>query len=281
MPDNSEQIAYWNGEVGERWAARQRDLDAAFAPLTQALFEAAAPPPGASVLDIGCGAGETALIAARRVGPQGRVTGADISAPLLAVARERAAREPAGAAPVDWIEADAERHDLGAARFDHVLSRFGVMFFADSQAAFANLRRALAPGGRLTFLCWRAIEENPWVALPREAVLPLVPDFEPPPAEGPGPFRFADGAALKTMLSAAGFREIDVEPVSRELALGASPEEAARFVIELGPVSRLVRDRDDTLKARARDVLVRALADHARGGRVALGAACWLVTAGN
>ena len=284
---NRDQAEYWNGEVGQRWARSQRALDAVFAPLTDALFERAALSLGADVLDIGCGAGETALIAARRLGESGHVTAADLSRPLLAVARERAAREPQGAAPIDWIEADAQSHDFGEACFGQALSRFGVMFFADSVAAFANIRRALTPGGRLTFLCWRAIEENPWVAVPFGVVLRLVPDFEPPPPDAPGPFRFAEREALLPVLDEAGFREVACESLDRALVLGRSSEGSARaaaaaaadFAVDLGPVSRLLREREPALREEARAAVMQEFAGRAAGGVVGLGAACWLVSA--
>ena len=279
------QAEYWNGEVGQRWARSQPTLDAVFAPLTDALFAGAALPEGAAVLDVGCGAGATSLIAARAVGAAGRVLAADLSAPLLAAARERA--QGASDAPVAWIEADAETHDFGAGAFDRALSRFGVMFFADSRAAFANIRRSLKAGGRLTFLCWRAMEDNPWVTVPRAAVLPLVPDEAPPPAEGPGPFRFADPAMLRGLLMAAGFRDVACEPVTRDLVLGRADDGSARgaalaaaaVVVELGPVSRLLREREPPVRQAALEAVTEALAPHAHDGAVRLGAGCWLVSA--
>lgn len=279
MSDNQDQVEYWNGEVGQRWARRQRDLDAVFAPLTGVLFENAALKAGERVLDVGCGAGETALIAARRVGPAGSVVAADISAPMLAVARDRVATEAAGAAPIDWIEADAENDDLGAARFDHALSRFGVMFFADSKNAFTRLRHALVPGGRLTFLCWRGLEKNPWAAFPRDVIRPLIADFEAPAPDAPGPFRFADDARLREMLAVSGFIDIAIDSVERSLTLGPTPETAARFAAEMGPAARMLRDRDDALKERARDVLTEAFDERFAGGPVTLDASCWLVRA--
>ena len=279
---NQDQIAYWNGEVGQRWAACHGALDAVFTPFTEALFARAALAPGARVLDIGCGAGETALMAARRVGPGGRVTGADLSEPLLAAARARAAGEPAGAAPVDWLAADAQSHDFrreAADGFDHALSRFGVMFFADSVAAFANIRRALAENGRLTFLCWRGVPDNPWVALPREAVLRVVPDLEPPPPDAPGPFRFAERAHLLSILEAAGFRAVACEAVAHDMTLGESPEAAADFVVTRGPCARLLRDRPPEAQAAALAAVTETLSARAGTGPVALGAACWLVSA--
>lgn len=275
---NKEQIDYWNGEVGQRWAENHRALDAVFAPFTQALFEAADLRPGARVLDLGCGAGETALLAARRVGPQGRVTGADVSAPLLATAREREAAAPSGGAPVAWLRADVQTHAFDAP-FDHALSRFGVMFFDDSAAAFANIRRALTEGGRLSFLCWRAMDQNPWVAVPWATVLPLVPDAEPPPTDAPGPFRFAARETLLPILAGAGFRDIACEKLDRTMVVGETPAAAAAFVVTRGPVARMLREREPALQEAALRRVVDLFTAQSGAGPVELGAACWLVTA--
>lgn len=287
MADTITQAEYWNGEAGARWARNQRSIDAVFAPLTAALFEGAALRPDSPVLDVGCGAGDCAIQAARALGGRGRVTAADVSAPLLAVARERAALEALAGAPITFVEADAQTHDFGSAAFEHVISRFGVMFFDDSVAAFANLRRALVPGGRLSFLCWRPLAENDWISAPLAVVLPLVPTPEPSPPEGPGPFRFADPDIVGGILAAAGFLDITVEPVDRTLILGLSGEassdqaadSAARFVLELGPVSRLLRDQDEAVRAKAQEAVTAEFAKRAEGGAVSLGAACWLVSA--
>lgn len=278
------QAEYWNGEVGARWARNQAVLDAVFAPLTEALLAGAGLRAGASVLDIGCGSGATTLEAARRVGPGGRVMGADISAPMLAVARGRA--EAAGL-PIRFAEADVERADLDAGPFDRAISRFGVMFFADSGAAFANVRRMLRPGGRLTVLCWRALAENPWVRVPRDAVLPLLPEIPAPPdPDTPGPFRFADADALALLLRTAGFADVACEPIDRDVVLGrggsdaAAAAEAARVALDLGPTSRLVREAEPALRARAAAAVTEALRPHASDGEVRLTAGCWLVRAG-
>lgn len=275
---------YWNGEVGARWAGNQRAIDAVFAPLTVALFETAALRGDGPVLDIGCGAGDCAIQAARRLGARGRVVAADLSAPLLAIARERAAMEAPGSAPITCIDADAQTHDFGDAVFAQAISRFGVMFFEDSEAAFANIRSALVPGGRLTFLCWRRIEENPWIAVPRDLVLPLVPAPEvpapePAPGEAPGPFRFAEPGVIRAILARAGFAGVAVEPLDRSLTLGRDAAEAAAFVLELGPVSRLLRDQPEALRAAARALVTQDFAARVTSGAVRLDAACWLVSA--
>lgn len=274
---NKDQSDYWNGEVGQRWAAYHQALDAAFAPFTEALFAGAALDPGDRVLDIGCGAGDTALIAARRVGRSGRVTAADLSEPLLAVGRERAAREAPDAAPIEWLRADAQDHAFEP-QFDHALSRFGVMFFEDSAAAFANIRRALVTGGRLRFLCWRSMAENQWVTLARDAVLPLLPEVEPPQPDAPGPFRFAAPDTLLPILEAAGFRAIACEPIDRLMRVGATPEAAADFVATRGPVARLLRERDPALQATALKIITQLFTERFGKGPIDLGAACWLVS---
>ncbi len=274
---NQAQIDYWNGEVGQRWADNHPALDAAFAPFTQALFEGAGLAPGDRVLDIGCGAGETALWAARQVGCEGRVTGGDVSEPLLDAARAREAAEPIGAV-IEWLRADVQSHAFEA-RFDHALSRFVVMFFDDSAAAFANIRASLVEGGRLRFLCWRAMAENPWVALPRAAVMPLLPDSEAPSPDAPGPFRFALRETLRPLLEGAGFRDIVFQTVNRTMRVGRTPEEAAGFVVTRGPIARLLRERDPALQEAALRTVVDLFAKLSGGGPVELGAACWLVSA--
>ncbi|MCJ2048183.1 class I SAM-dependent methyltransferase [Methylobacterium sp. J-070] len=279
------QTEYWNGEVGTRWARNQAVLDAMFVPLTEALFARMPLRDGASVLDIGCGAGATTLEVARRVGPGGSVTGADISAPLLAVARGRADAEAPGAAPIRFVEADVETADLGP--FDQILSRFGVMFFPDSARALANVRRMLKPEGRLTFLCWRALPENLWVSAVRAAVLPLLPEApKPPDPDTPGPFRFADADGLVALLRGAGFARVACDAVDRDIVLGRGETDAAaiaaatRVSLELGPNSHLVREAAPDLRARAEAAAAEVLRRHADGGVVRLRAACWLVQAG-
>ncbi|WP_407521976.1 class I SAM-dependent methyltransferase [Methylobacterium oryzisoli] len=273
MPDLMPQAEYWNGEVGERWARMQADLDAAFAPLTDAFLDRLDLRPGLRVLDIGCGCGETTLLAAARIAPGGHAAGLDLSRPMLARARGR----PSQGAPVTWIEGDAQAVGF-APDYDLVLSRFGVMFFEDSRAAFANLRRALRAGGRLGVLCWRGPHENEWVTLPREAALTVVPPPDPLPEGAPGPFRFADADLLTALLAEAGFAAVAAERIDRAITVGQDPEEAARFALTIGPVSALMRDLDPETRARAHAAVLAAMP---RTRPVRLAASCWLVTATN
>ncbi|MFM0008678.1 class I SAM-dependent methyltransferase, partial [Paraburkholderia dipogonis] len=168
---NVYQVADWNGQSGERWVAYQARLDAMMAVFGQAAIEAAAPATGERVLDIGCGAGASSLDLAARVGAGGHVLGVDISEPLIGRARALAPQDT----PVLFQVADASSTELPEGAFDILFSRFGVMFFDDPTAAFAHMRRALKPGARVAFVCWRGMAENDWVRLPMGAIKGIVP----------------------------------------------------------------------------------------------------------
>ena len=272
---NAAQIAYWNGPGGDRWAAMWSMLDRAEAAITRAVLELAAPCAGERVLDIGCGAGSTTLVLRERVGAGGAVAGIDISAPMLAVARERAR---AAAIDVTFVEADASTYAFRP-EHDLVFSRFGMMFFADPVRAFANLRRAAAPGGRLAFVCWRPIGDNPWVTVPLAAAADLLPRSEPPAPDAPGPFGLADRDRLHGILDGAGWREAEIVRHDHAMLLGASVEEAARAALRIGPLARIAAELDDAARGRIRERLTGALAAFGTPDGVALTGSCWLVSA--
>ena len=279
---NAGQIDVWNGSSGEQWVLQQERMDAVLAPVSSALFAVADVQPGMHVLDIGCGCGDTTLEIARRVGSAGRVLGVDISVPMLARARERT---PAGA-PVAFIEADATTYALPAADADLLLSRFGVMFFADPVAAFANMRQGLKSGGRVAFACWRPIETCPWMTVPLKAARSIVPaDPNAPPADpdAPGPQAFARAERVQSILAAAGFADIALDAVDLtvDLAGGKGLTGAIEGALYVGPVSRVMRDQPPDVKARATDALRTALTPYVRGETVPLGAGIWIVTARN
>jgi SAM-dependent methyltransferase len=275
---NAEQFRYWNEEAGPAWALHQAKFDQLVAEPGRAALERAAPSAGERAIDVGCGCGATALELAARVGPAGAVLGLDLSAPMLARARERIAE--AGLANTRLEQADAQVHAFEAGAADLVFSRFGVMFFSDPVAAFANLARALHSGGRLAFVCWRALAENPWVRVPMAALAPHLPMPAPADPEAPGPFAFADAARVRGILERAGFAAIRIEPVDVMLGIpGAGVREAADFLLQMGPSGRAVREsglRD--LEPLAR-VLVDALAPHATPHGVRMAGAVHVVSA--
>jgi SAM-dependent methyltransferase len=271
---NAAQLEYWNGPAGDRWAATWQVIDRAEAAITRAVLERAAPGPGERVLDVGCGAGSTTLVLRERVGAGGAVTGIDISAPMLAVARARAA-----ATDVTFLEADASTY---AFRPEHelVFSRFGVMFFAEPERAFANLRRAAAEGGRLAFVCWRAADDNAWVTVSMRVARELQLDVEPPPPPHvPGPFAFVDRDRLHGFLERAGWREIAIERHDHAMIFGDTAEQAARAALRIGPLARSVANLGDDARGRLRDGLIEALTPLGGPDGVALPASSWLVSA--
>jgi SAM-dependent methyltransferase len=277
---NSDQAAYWNGPAGQRWTDRQEMQDVVLAPVSAALLDRARLARGERVIDIGCGCGATAIELAERVGPEGRVTGLDISAPMLERARERA---PANL-PLQLILADATVHPFEAGASDLLFSRFGVMFFVDPVAAFANLRRALRPdGGRMVFAAWRPMAENPWFSVPLRAARARValPEEAPPDPGTPGPFAFDDAARVRGILDAAGWRGIDIAPHETVLRLAApgEVEEAGRGAARVGPLARALAGAGEDVRRAAEAAAAEALRPYDGPGGVAMPGAVWFVSA--
>ena len=276
---NADQVAYWNGDAGGKWARLQERLDAFFAPISAAAVAAAAPRAGDHVLDIGCGCGATVLALAEGVGSLGRVTGVDISGPMLAVAGRRIAE--AGLPQAALLEADAATEPFAPASVDLAFSRFGVMFFDAPAEAFINIHRALKPGGRLAFACWQPFKTNPWFAVPYKAAAPHLPEQEKADPEAPGPFAFAEPERVTRILGLAGFSDVRIAPFDTMLTLGRPGEvdEAMRFTVQVGPVSRALATGTEAQRAAAERAVAEALraADGPEGIR--LGARCWFVSA--
>ena len=270
---HAQQLAYWNGPAVTRWVTKQEQMDAALAPVGDAAMTLAAMQPGERVLDIGCGSGATSMALARLVGPTGRVTGLDVSGPLIELARKRSV----GMGNLDWLLADAAAHDFPPGSTDLLFSRFGVMFFGDPVAAFANLRRALKLRGRLVFACWRPLNENPWMLLPLQVVQPLVPPAPRPGPDEPGPFAFAEPARVTHILTTAGFSTPRYMRFELAMVLGASLDEAAEQATTMGAASRALQDHTEAVLEVARKAVRAALVPHFESGRVALPGAVWLV----
>ncbi|MSR61390.1 MAG: methyltransferase domain-containing protein [Planctomycetes bacterium] len=275
---NQEQIEYWNATAGPKWVEQQERLDAQLRGLGERMLARLDVARGARVLDVGCGCGDSTLAIAQHVGPGGTVTGADVSEPMLARARIRAT----GVANVSFVRADAQTHAFTARSFDCVASRFGVMFFADFSAAFTNLRRALVPGGRLGFVCWQALEKNPWMSVPLQAVLRHV-DPPPPPAVpgAPGPFGLDDPDRIHRALDAAGWADVALEPVDEPQNVGGSRtlDEAVSFLLVSGPAAAALKGAPPELRARFATALRAALAPYVTARGVVIPGAAWIVTA--
>ncbi len=252
--------------AAQAWVEVHALVDLQLSPLGLAAIEALSPRPGDAVVDIGCGAGQSVLQLADRVGPQGRVIGADIARPLLDLARARAA----GRGQVDFVEGDATVLALPDATIDAVFSRFGVMGFADPAAAFANFHRMLRPGGRLAFVCWRSLAENELDVLPLR-VAGLEDRLDPTP------FSFEDPAYVRALLEAAGFGEINIEAHDTAVSSGGL-DAMTSVLLKVGPLGKILRETPG-LRAAAEPKVRAALAARGDSAQVALNAATWVVTA--
>lgn len=274
---NADQIAYWNGPGGQHWTDRQQIQDALLAPISDILIDRAKATAGERIVDVGCGCGATTIALAEKVGPTGQAVGIDISAPMLDRARQIA---PKGAT-VDFILADATVYPFEPATFDLLVSRFGVMFFAEPALSFANMRKALRPTGRLAFVCWREPRDNPWLITPLQAVYKHVPKLPQLGPEDPGPFAFASEQRVHRILSEAGFSRIAMErcDLSLDVAVGRGLEAAVEAALEIGPASRALEGQPSDLRAAATGSIREALAPFVRGQAVPLPASIWIVTA--
>jgi SAM-dependent methyltransferase len=273
---NADQAVYWSGPAGQRWIERQETLDVVLEPLQAILLDRAAAATGERVIDIGCGCGASSIALAQRVGPAGRVTALDISPPMRARARERAPAD----LPLTFVLADATVHAFEPGAADLLVSRFGVMFFADPAAAFAHMRRALKPGGRIAFCCWRDRRENPWVTIPVAAARKHLPELPAPPGpEEPGPFAFADSARIRRVLTSAGFAKIEAERFDPLLAYGPDPKAAADYLTQMGPIGSVLQEHPEALRKQVAETLAGELEPKRDPAGIRLAAAAWIVSA--
>jgi ubiquinone/menaquinone biosynthesis C-methylase UbiE len=274
---NADQIAYWNGPNGQRWTDRQASQDVLLAPVSQLLIDRIGPNAGNRIVDIGCGCGATSIALAERVAPEGFVLGVDISAPMLARARQLAPR----GLPLDFVEADATVYPFEPANFDLLVSRFGVMFFAEPVVSFRNLRKALRPQARLVFACWREPKENPWMMAPLQAVYRHVPRLPQVGPEDPGPFAFASEERVTRILREAGYADIAMEAcnIALDIAIGRGLEAATDAALEIGPSSRALEGHPAETRSAARASVRELLAPYVQGQSVPLAGSIWIVTA--
>jgi len=273
---NETQIENWNGDEARHWIDEQDRYDRQLAPFAVELLRAAAIDSTERVLDIGCGCGGTTMLAAHDAA---EARGIDISAPMLDHARTRAAT--AGIVNVQFEEADAQIHSFEPGSFDVAISRFGVMFFDDPDAAFGNIARALRPGGRLAFVCWQELGRNDWLFVPGMAAAQHVPLPDLGPPGGPGMFSLAEPDHVHKLLQSAGFVDIDIAAfeVPMLVAGGGSLDETLEFLLATGIAHAMLADAEPDAAARGVDAARQALAAHHNGDGVRLGTATWVVTA--
>lgn len=268
----------WRGEEGHHWrseAARYDEINRVFG---EALIDAAHLTPGERVLDVGCGAGTIALEAARRVRPGGSVLAIDISPDLVAIAGDRAAS--AGAVDVELIEADAAAYPYDEEAFDVLVSRNGLMFFDDPEAAFTTLARALSPGGRIVFTAPQALDRNPWIMVAGAAAAPHVGIPAGVAPGQPGPLGLADRPRIAAVLERAGFTAVEIQELTGSMRIGTDVDDAVAFIRSIPMVRDLLDGAPPANRTAAIEAVEQALADHATPDGVVIdGNGAWLVTA--
>jgi SAM-dependent methyltransferase len=272
---NKAQTELWNGGAGRNWVEQNAMLDRLFEPFEQPLVDAIREHGARAVLDVGCGAGATTFAVARSLKGQGRSTGLDLSAPLIDLARRRAAEQAVDNA--DFVVADAQQHAFQPASFDAVISRFGVMFFDDPVAAFANLRRAARPEASLACIVWRGTDENPFMAAAERAAGPLLPELPRRAPDAPGQFAFADPDRVGGILSAAGWRDADLQPL--DVACAVPADDLETYATRMGPVGLMLPSLEAGRRAAVIEAVRRGFAPFLADGVARFTAACWLVRA--
>jgi ubiquinone/menaquinone biosynthesis C-methylase UbiE len=272
---NSEAQLYWNEEGGNKWADNIDFVESILVPMSNTLLEKIAAKNNDAVLDVGCGGGLTSIKLAEQVGEAGSVLGVDVSEPILAIAVKRGA----GISNLEFQHADAATAKLGENKFDIITSRFGVMFFDDPIIAFTNLHRALKSKGKLVFLCWRSVPENPWLGEPAAAAFEiLTPPAEKPDPTAPGPFSLADPEHLKNILQSAGFTNINLEPVDKAMPLG-HVDDAVSFLLKLGPAADAVKEASEEEEVAVTAAIRKVLEKYNTTDGVVAPAATWIATA--
>ncbi|MFI6095893.1 class I SAM-dependent methyltransferase [Lentzea sp. NPDC051213] len=264
---NSEQAAMWNGAGGHGWAASRDMVDLILKPFEDVLVAAARAKPRRQVLDVGCGTGGVTRAIAAALGDV-PCLGVDISGPQIDVA-ERTAN-------VRFVQADAQVHAFEP-EFDLIVSRFGVMFFDDSVAAFRNLRAATTPGGELHVVVWRGDEDNPFMTTAQRAVEPLMPELPPVDSGGPGPFALAEPDQTRKMLEDAGWTGIGLEKL--DLTCSMPVDVLPQYLTMLGPVGRALQGMEEHRRAEALGTALKAFDSFVHGDEVRFPTGAWVVTA--
>jgi len=261
---NEEQIALWNGDMAANWVEHDALMEAMLAPVGEKILDTLSLSATARALDVGCGCGHPTLSLARRIGPDGSVTGIDVSAPMLALAEHLAIRDTADRAEVTFLKADAQTHAFEPESLDIVFSRFGVMFFEDPVAAFRNIHNALAVTGQMAFCCWQPRAVNPFMTVPAMAALDLLPASPEMPPRTPGPFAFEEANYVETILTEAGFSDIAITPICHPLVFGSglSIEEIVERLVNIGPIAQMVREAPEELQQPVRDRVIAAVSPY-------------------
>jgi ubiquinone/menaquinone biosynthesis C-methylase UbiE len=280
--NRNEYVDFWNEILVPKFVRWKHVLVDGLTHHSDAVFPKLTVKEGDRVVDVGCGFGDTAILLARRVGPTGSVLGIDCCERFLEFGRKDAAAE--GVDNVEFLVADVQTYPFKP-EFDFCFSRFGTQFFENPVFALRNMRTSLKPGGTVTMIVWRTIDDNPWLGLPKQIVM----GFLPPPGEGarscgPGPFSMADTEVVTKQLEIAGYTDIDFERIDAPLLVGRDPDEAVEFQLALGPAGEVYREAGAIAEERHDEIAAALKAELARYETpegVVMQSSSWKVSARN
>ena len=276
---NKNQKDFWSGKGGDIWVERQNAMDTMLSPLGEAALNKLNFNEEENVLDIGCGCGHTTLNIAKRIGPSGNVTGLDISEPMLKRAKESAVEMSITNTSFKCV--DVQTEDLGDQIYSAAFSRFGVMFFEDSIAAFKNINKSLISGGYLSFVCWQSPAVNPWQSLFIQEVKKFL-DLPSPPPRSPGPFAFMESEYVSSILEESKFQDITIEGYEAEVNMfsGRSLSDSVKDYISINPVvTQMLKESSENQIAEIVNSGIEAFSPYYSEKGLIFPSATWLVTA--
>ena len=276
---NKNQKDFWSGKGGDIWVERQNAMDTMLSPLGEAALNKLNFNEEENVLDIGCGCGHTTLNIAKRIGPSGNVTGLDISEPMLKRAKESAVEMSITNTSFKCV--DVQTEDLGDQIYSAAFSRFGVMFFEDSVAAFKNINKSLISGGYLSFVCWQSPAVNPWQSLFIQEVKKFL-DLPSPPPRSPGPFAFMESEYVSSILEESKFQDIKIEGHETEVNMfsGRSLSDSVKDYISINPVvTQMLKESSENQIAEIVNSGIEAFSPYYSEKGLIFPSATWLVTA--
>lgn len=283
LTEPTEYVQFWNDTLADKFERFRHILMEGLSYHSRVPLERLHIKPGARILDVGCGWGDTAIRLAKGAGPNGYVLGIDCVEQFLGKARADAAE--AGLENIDFVVGDVERYRFDG-RFDLCFSRFGMMFFENPVAAMRNIRKALRPNGELMFIVWRDIESNPWLGMAKDVVL----RFLPQPGDnarscGPGPFSMSNPDVVSKQLEIAGFHDLDFQRVDGPVTVGDSVQDAINFQLALGPAGEVYREageKAEQYRPEIEEALKTALRPYQDdAGRIVMPSSSWCITARN
>lgn len=283
IPDQStEFVDFWNEILAEKFIAWRHILVDGLAHHSATVLPSLEVHEGDRIVDVACGFGDTAIALAQRAGSTGSVLGIDCCQAFLDLAEADAAAT--GVDNVEFVAADAQDYEF-LEDYDFCFSRFGAMYFANPVVGFKVMRSALKPGGRMTAIVWRDLEENPWLYVPKQIILDYLPE---PGADartcGPGPFSMTNESVVRRQLEIAGYRDIEFERVDAPILVGADAAEAVRFQLAIGPAGEVFREAGDEAADQLDDISVamtQELARYRTDEGIVMDSSSWRISARN